>query len=246
MLAILCQQLFARVLQPGDYRHLLPVLQCATSQQVTGRFASIDIFLHELTAQGKRNRPFPASNYTSNSMSGILPLSSGSQPYLSGSQPLSSGNQPLLPAHRQAQLPSAPSNPSQSVRTPTPIPASRTQDWYDQMLAYHPASLSSSSEEDWEKIGGKHFTAHDYEAALKAYLRALEVDTGKSTLWLALGDTYFAMGHYADALKTYEQALTLNPDDATSWNNRGAALDALGRHKEAAQCYDRAEQLSPV
>jgi serine/threonine protein kinase len=262
MLAVLCQQLFARVLQPGDYRHLLPVLQCATSQQVTGRFASIDIFLHELTAQGKRNRPFPASNYTSNSnsMSGIVPLASGSQPYLSsgsqpylssGSQPYlsgshSSGNQPLLPAHRQAQLPSAPSNPAQSVRTPTPIPASRNQDWYDQMLAYHPASLSTGSEEDWEKIGGKHFTSHDYEAALKAYLRALEIDTGKSTLWLALGDTYFAMGHYADALKTYEQALTLNPDDATSWNNRGTALDALGRHKEAAQCYDRAEQLSPV
>jgi serine/threonine protein kinase len=262
MLGVLCQQLFARVLQPGDYQHLLPALQCATSQQVTRRFASIDIFMHELSVQGKRNnRPFPASNYTTDGRGIGLSAPTTDGRGISLPAPSTDGRGLGLPAPKQAQYPSTPSYGAQSARTPTPIPSTNkstssqgaqypatpaNSDWYDQVLAYHPTSQSSSGEEDWEKLGGKHFTARNYEAALKAYLRALETDTGKSTLWLALGDTYFAMEHYAEALKTYEQALTLNPDDANAWNNRGAALDALGRHKEAAQCYDRAEQLSLV
>jgi len=230
MLAILCQQLFARLLQPGDYKHLIPVLQGATNPQINRRFASIDIFLHELSLQGSRSRPFPASNYTS----------------VSGSQPALAPQRATMPPLSSQ---SSQSNAALQVRTPTPAPASRPPsgpDWYDQMLVYHPPTLSANNEENWEKLGGKHFTTHNYEAALKAYLRALEIDTGKATLWLALGDTYFAMSHYAEALRTYEQALTLNPDDSTTWNNRGAALDALGRHKEAAQCYDRADQLNPA
>jgi tetratricopeptide (TPR) repeat protein len=224
MLGVLCQQLFARLLQPEDYKHLQPVLLCATNQQITRRFASIDIFIHELTIQGNRSRAFPASSYTAgNGASGIR----------------QSGSQPALFATK--------SPPMQSNSEVVPTASTTTQsDWYDQMLVYHPGTLSSSREEDWEKLGGKHFAAHNYEAALKAYLRAMEIDTGKAALWLALGDTYFAMAHYAEALKTYEQALMLNPDDANIWNNRGATLDALGRHKEAAQCYDRAEQLSPA
>ncbi len=242
MLAVLCQQLFARLLQPDDYRHLLPVLQYAMNPQVTRRFASIDIFLHEMSMQGSRSRPFPASSYTNPGMSGNMAALPAPRAARS-----SSPSNPALTTQTSTAAATRPSNPALLTRTPTPEPArASSSDWYDQMLVYHPPTLSNSSEEDWEKIGGKHFTSHNYEAALKAYLRALEVDTGKATLWLALGDTYFAMSHYAEALKTYEQALTLNPDDATSWNNRGAALDALGRHKEAAQCYDRAEQLHPA
>jgi serine/threonine protein kinase len=245
MLAVLCQQIFSRLLQADDYKHLLPVLQCATNTQITKRFASIDIFLHELSVQGKQSRPFPASNYASSETGGIRQRTSQSQTQTP--TPLPSGHsQPAYPA-RSTPTPSAPSNSARPTSPQTSLPSTETdQDWYGQMQAYNPAALSPNSEEDWEKLGGKHFTGHKYEAALKAYLRALEIDNGKSTLWLALGDTYFAMSHYAEALKTYEQALTLNPDDPTAWNNRGAALDALGRHKDAAQCYDRAEQLSPV
>jgi serine/threonine protein kinase len=102
---------------------------------------------------------------------------------------------------------------------------------------------SPSLAEDWEKRGDKLFTLRDYENALKAYHRAVEINPRKATPWLALGDTYLALERYREALMAYDQAMYLNPNDPLAWSNRGTALDALGRHKEAMDSYERAEQL---
>jgi tetratricopeptide (TPR) repeat protein len=102
----------------------------------------------------------------------------------------------------------------------------------------------SSPFDDWEKLGGKLFTTHDYNGAVKAYQRALEIDTSRASSWLALGDAYFALEQYREALRAYEQATQLNPSDPATWSNRGTVLDTLNRHREAAECYERAEQLN--
>ena len=102
---------------------------------------------------------------------------------------------------------------------------------------------SSDHAQDWEKLGGKHFTARDYEAAISAYQQAVALDPTRPSLWLALGDSYLASAQYTEALNAYERALKLNPNDPLVWTNRGAALDALGRHREAIMCYEQASQL---
>jgi tetratricopeptide (TPR) repeat protein len=210
MLGILCQQIFAHLLRPADYEHLQPVLQCATNPKPAQRFASIDIFIHELANQETRNNtPTPIRNgkYTQNL---AMPL--------------------LLPGGRP----------------PQPTPAE--QELYDKTVKYNlAASMPQSTPspvDDWEKLGGKLFTQHDYEGAVKAYRRALEFDAHKSTCWLALGDTYFALENHREALGAYERATQLNPDDPQGWSNRGTVLDALGRRKEALECYERADQLN--
>jgi serine/threonine protein kinase len=101
-------------------------------------------------------------------------------------------------------------------------------------------------QENWEKRGDKLFTMREYEGALQAYHRALEVNWNKDNIWMALGDTYFALERHKEALMAYEQAMQLNPNDPQTWINRGTALDTLGRHREAEDCYDRAEQLRTV
>ncbi len=206
MLAMLCQQLLARVLQPADYEHALPVLQCATSQQPERRFASIDIFVHELAEQ----------------------LTHGQTTRVGGSgpehtpRPVSGpGGEQFLPASPASSSFARTASYSLAASLPAPTPA-----------------------DDWEKLGGKFFTAHDYEAAVKAYRHALELDASKPALWLALGDAYLALEDYAASLKAYEEAVTLNPDDSQAWSNCGIALDALGRHEEAIRCYERADQLN--
>ena len=203
---MLCQQLLARVLQPADYEHALPVLQCATSQQPERRFASIDIFVHELAEQ----------------------LTHGQTTRVGGSgpehtpRPVSGpGGEQFLPASPASSSFARTASYSLAASLPAPTPA-----------------------DDWEKLGGKFFTAHDYEAAVKAYRHALELDASKPALWLALGDAYLALEDYAASLKAYEEAVTLNPDDSQAWSNCGIALDALGRHEEAIRCYERADQLN--
>lgn len=204
MLAILCQQLFARLLRPIDYDFLLPVLQCASNPKPTQRFASMDIFLHELATQSIRSHALPSTH--SSGIHGEI---------------------------RQIQ------------QQATTLADRHPQEQYNKTINYQLASsLPESPVDDWEKLGGKLFTSHDYSGAVKAYLRALELDGKRATTWLALGDAYFALEKYADALGTYEQALQLNPNDSLAWSNRGTALDALGRRKEAVECYERADQLN--
>jgi serine/threonine protein kinase len=205
MLAMLCQQFLARVLQPADYEHALPVLQCATSQQPGRRFASIDIFIHELAEQLTRGRTLPV----------------GSSP--EHTRKIASGSrwEQFLPASPANESFARTASYSLAASLPAPTPV-----------------------DDWEKLGGKFFTAHDYEAAVKAYRHALELDASKPALWLALGDAYLALEDYAAALKAYEEAVMLNPDDPQAWSNSGIALDALGRREEAIRCYERADQLN--
>jgi serine/threonine protein kinase len=206
MLAMLCQQLLARVLQPADYEQAMPVLQCATSQQPGRRFASIEIFMHELAEQLTHGRTLPVGGSS--------------------------------PEHMR--------KPASSFRWEQFLPTSPANESFARTASYSlAASLPAPTPaDDWEKLGGKFFTAHDYEAAVKAYRHALELDASKPALWLALGDAYLALEDYPASLKAYEEAVTLNPDDPQAWSNCGIALDALGRHEEAIRCYERADQLN--
>jgi tetratricopeptide (TPR) repeat protein len=215
MLAVLCQQLFSRLLRSAEYDHLQPVLQCATQNRPAQRFATVEAFMHELLSQANR---------------ASLPMETQHQHSSSDSR-------------EQQQLLSLPGGHSaQASAQYTPVLPERFQRMESYSLA---SSLPQSPADDWEKLGGKLFTSRDYNSAVKAYLRALELEAQKATLWLALGDAYFALENYTDALGAYEQAIQRNTNDPLAWSNRGTALDALGRHKEAEECYERADQLHP-
>jgi len=218
MLAVLCQQLFARLLHPSEYEHLKSVLQYATQNRPAQRFGGIEVFMRELLA---------LANY---------PVSSGTtyQQYTQHTSGDSYQSQRLL------SLPSGQYFQSSSSPQHTPVLPEHYQRRDNYSLA---SSMPKSPADDWEKLGGKLFTSRDYNGAVKAYLRALELDAQKATLWLALGDAYFALENYTEALAAYEKAVQRNPNDPLAWSNRGTALDALKRHKEAEECYERAEQL---
>jgi tetratricopeptide (TPR) repeat protein len=224
--AILCEQLLTRLLRPMDYESALSVIQCATTPKPTRRFASIDIFVHELTNQLTRGRSAWEGRSTSTTEP-IRPAPSTSADW-----------------RRNTGLPSV-AQPSTGTDWKTPYPQLTPQEKqrYEQMMNYQLSSSGIPPTQDWEKRGDKLFTMHDYEGAAEAYQRALEVDDGKATTWLALGDAYLAMERYGEALRAYEYAMQLDPNDPLAWSNRGTALDALGRHKEAMECYERANEL---
>jgi serine/threonine protein kinase len=225
--AILCEQLLTRLLRPVDYEAALSVIQCATNQKPTRRFASIDIFVHELTNQLTRGR---SSIWEGRSTSTTEPI-----------RPAPSTNTDW---RRNTGIPGV-AQPSTGTDWKTTYPqlTPHEKQRYEQMMSYQLSSSGLPPAEDWEKRGDKLFTMHDYEGAADAYQRALEADNGKATTWLALGDAYLAMERYGEALRAYEYAMQLDPNDPLAWSNRGTALDALGRHKEAMECYERASEL---
>ena len=227
--AIICQQLISQMLHAHDYEPLVPVLQRATQQRPERRYPNLDLFVQDLlTLMQSEHATARRGQSAGQAVNKAYPTTPAAmlQPALPRGPMPSSGSGgygPLTPQQPITGLPDSPLTPALPATPLTPA---------------HPQSL-----EDWEKRGDKLFTLRNYEEALQAYHRALEINGEKPLLWLALGDTYFALERYKEALMAYEQAMYLNPDDPQAWSNRGTTLDALGRHQEALDCYDRADQL---
>jgi tetratricopeptide (TPR) repeat protein len=257
MLAQICQLLFTRLLQPGEYERTLPILRHASQSKPEQRFASIDSFLHELLnqLQGTGSRPagrISSPNNTSSAAVASFAPSTGSNPAYPSLA--SSGSYGGYSSPSQARSITAGYHSSSSpypVRNTTAgyhsLPTTTSNDaisQYGKMLNYSlAASQPTSPADEWEKRGGKLFTEHDFAGAVRAYRQALALDNYRSTLWQALGDAHFALEQYKEALSSYEQALSLNPNDSATWLNRGTVLDSLGRRQEAIECYERADQL---
>jgi serine/threonine protein kinase len=228
MFALTCQQLFSHILQQNEYEYLHPVLQRATQQRPERRYPSVDLFVQDLVALSKQISAYTAASGQSPEYSNHRKTDK-----LSPTTPTPSAN---FAGSLTPPLPMVPLSYPTTPMLPTPpnTPA----------LPATPLTPSAPSpSEDWEKRGDKQFTMHNYEDALVAYHRAVEMNPGKASLWLALGDSYFALERFKEALMAYEQAMYLNPNDPQAWSNRGTTLDALGRHREAMDCYERAEQL---
>ncbi|MBV8695922.1 MAG: tetratricopeptide repeat protein [Ktedonobacteraceae bacterium] len=229
MLSILCQQLLSHTLPTTSYEHLLSVLQRASQQQPEQRFATVEHFVQELASQPMRtthSHTYPTAPPSGYSQSRGTPTPLDQTRAITPVPAIS----PRFVAERK----------SKQAQPLPPLHAERLERTvnYNLVASSVPARL-----DDWIKLGDKHFTVHDYDAAVKAYRKALELDAGVATVWLTLGDAYFATEDYQQALRSYEQALSLDPSDALAWSNRGTVLDALGRRREAVECYERARLL---
>ncbi|GHO82026.1 protein kinase family protein [Dictyobacter formicarum] len=223
MFAALCQQLLPQTLQRQDYEPLLPILNRALHPRPERRYPSLHLLIQDMVALTSRpTHPAVSQQFKQPQIAASKHQSAPSSVSSSGVQKASSPNNsaPLTPIPTFSSGPLTPALPATPITPAIPL-----------------------TPEDWEKRGDKLFTMRDYDEALKAYHRAIEVNAGKASIWLALGDTYFALERYKEALMAYEQAMHINPNDPQIWLNRGTVLDALGRHQEALDCYERADQL---
>lgn len=72
-------------------------------------------------------------------------------------------------------------------------------------------SIGQKAEKRWQvqaqiESGESFLQSADYEDALAAFSRALELDPASGSAYTGRGDTYMALGRYADAVVDYEAA----------------------------------------
>jgi len=96
---------------------------------------------------------------------------------------------------------------------------------------------------DWIELGDMAFLDGRYEAALRYYEQALDIDPLNFDALIAKGDALLLLDRYQEA---YYCALEAQEIDQTSWETwvlKGDALYGLGRYEEALQAYDQADSL---
>jgi TolB-like protein/tRNA A-37 threonylcarbamoyl transferase component Bud32 len=95
-------------------------------------------------------------------------------------------------------------------------------------------------------LGVFHYWGHrDYNSALRALGRAIELQPSNSDGRTYRGAIYRRRGEWRRSLAEYERALELNPRDPSSFTELGNAYMQLRRWSEAERMFTRALALDP-
>jgi TolB-like protein/Tfp pilus assembly protein PilF len=90
-----------------------------------------------------------------------------------------------------------------------------------------------------------HHYDRDYETALRAHERALELSPGYAIAWSWKAEPLLALGRNDEALAALQRAVELDPLAAFPRFFLGEALHVAGRQAEAEAAFRRAIELSP-
>jgi tetratricopeptide (TPR) repeat protein len=107
---------------------------------------------------------------------------------------------------------------------------------------------SSASEglsaQGWFYRGFELFhSAGDYQAAIRAFAVAIELDPTYARAFLNRGMAYGVIGNVQQAIEDYSRAMALTPDDAKLYYVRGLAFKRLGLVVEAITDLRKAADL---
>lgn len=102
--------------------------------------------------------------------------------------------------------------------------------------------------EVWNKKGNIHFQNGEYDNAISAYNKAIELDRTFGWPYSNLALTYLTMGKLAEAILLYQKSASLlqNKDEkAASWNSLGNIYRHLNDYENALNAYQKADELDP-
>ena len=103
--------------------------------------------------------------------------------------------------------------------------------------------MSAASFKD---LGNKHLQAKEYDEAIGAYTKAIELDPNDHIFYSNRSAAYLSKGDAISALDDGEQCIIINPTFAKGYSRKGAALHALKRYTEAIQCYEEGLSIAPT
>ena len=104
----------------------------------------------------------------------------------------------------------------------------------------------------YSNLGALYHLRHDYNAAVDAYRRAIELRPNAAATYRNLGDALLKLGNRVEALAAYQTAIKLaeadlrvNPRDAVLIASSGVYLAKAGQLVEAKARIARALQIAP-
>ena len=89
-------------------------------------------------------------------------------------------------------------------------------------------------------LGFSQAGQQDFEAAIRSFSRATELDPGFSPAWNALGYAYRPLGRYAEAERAFKRYIALLPREPNPYDSYAELLLKVGRHDESIAMYRKA------
>ena len=98
---------------------------------------------------------------------------------------------------------------------------------------------------DYLRRGNRAYDNRQFEDAIAAYTKAIELDSTFTIAYSNRGASYGQMGEYEKEIADCEKAIEISPDYANAYNNRGFAYNRLNQKEKAFRDYTTAIELNP-
>ena len=85
-------------------------------------------------------------------------------------------------------------------------------------------SLKPENVEAWIQLGNLYFDTNQFDGAIRAYKKALELDPNNPNVWTDLGVMYRRSGNPSQAIKSFDRAIAVDPSHEISRLNKGIVL----------------------
>lgn len=124
--------------------------------------------------------------------------------------------------------------------TPTPAIEAPVSTRYDLQILQSPNDVELRIER-----GGEYLRLRAYEAALRDFKHAQELDGERAEVYVGLGRAYFFLRRWDEAEAALGTAISFNEDLAPAHFWLGQVLYHSGRYEEASQEFDWAAEINP-
>lgn len=101
--------------------------------------------------------------------------------------------------------------------------------------------------EAWAQLGHSYFDSDQYEKAIGAYNKSLEISPDSADVWTDLGVMYRRNGQPKEAISSFDKAIEKNPAHETSRFNKGIVLlHDLDDQKSAVAAWQGLVKVNPL
>jgi cytochrome c-type biogenesis protein CcmH/NrfG len=109
-------------------------------------------------------------------------------------------------------------------------------------VAQNPANVTP-----WIQLGNLYFDTNEYDRAIMAYKKALEINPQNADVWTDMGVMYRRKGQPAEAIKAFDKAIEINPHHENSRFNKGIVmLHDLNDQEQAIRAWEELLNINPV
>lgn len=99
------------------------------------------------------------------------------------------------------------------------------------------------TKEEFLKQGNEFYEQKQYDKAIDAYTKAIEVDQKYQDAYFNRGIVYRNLKQYERALRNYARAIEIDPKHALSYNGRGIVYAELRQYDKAIEEYTKAIEM---
>ena len=85
-----------------------------------------------------------------------------------------------------------------------------------------------------------YFSRQDYEKAIKAFKKALEINNFNAASWFTLGCIYLKKNDFCEGIKAFGSCVQIDESNGEAWANLSACFLKDERKKEALSCLEQA------